>query len=185
MGRTTGRDADETRRQIIHAAARLVSRRGSSVSISAIADAAGVSKGGLLYHFASKDELLEAVAAWLFDSFRAAVYDAAEADPEPGRLTRAYVRVSFADGADEAAAREMIAVAAQLMYEPRIQQLADADGARWREDLFGDGLPPEVVRVVLAATDGISAAPLWGTVLSPDDVRLLEEYLLDLAAAPR
>ena len=184
MGRTTGRDADETRRQIIDAAARLVSRRGSAVSISAIADAAGVSKGGLLYHFASKDELLEAVAAWLFDSFRDAVYDAAAADPAPGRLTRAYIRVSFADGANEAATRDMIAVAAQLMYEPRIQERASADGARWREELFGDGLAPEVVRVVLAATDGISAAPLWGAVLTGDDVHLLEQQLLVLAAAP-
>jgi AcrR family transcriptional regulator len=144
MGRTTGRDADETRRQIIEAAARLISRRGSAVPISAIADAAGVSKGGLLYHFASKDELLEAVAGRLFDSFRDAVHDAASEDPDPGRLTRAYVRVSFADVADEAAAREMIAVAAQLMHEPRIQQIAAEDGARWREDLFGDGLDPAV-----------------------------------------
>ena len=97
MGRVTGRDADDTRRQIIDAAARLVSRHGSAVSIAAIADAAGVSKGGLLYHFASKDELLEAVATSLFESFRESVYDAAVADPAPGRLTRAYVRVSFAE----------------------------------------------------------------------------------------
>jgi AcrR family transcriptional regulator len=176
MGRTTGRDADETRRQIIEAAARLISRRGSAVPISAIADAAGVSKGGLLYHFASKDELLEAVAGRLFD--------AASEDPDPGRLTRAYVRVSFADVADEAAAREMIAVAAQLMHEPRIQQIAAEDGARWREDLFGDGLDPAVVRIVLTSTDGVSAAPLWGTVLTSGDVAALEAQLLALASAP-
>jgi AcrR family transcriptional regulator len=184
MGRTTGRDADETRRQIIEAAARLISRRGSAVPISAIADAAGVSKGGLLYHFASKDELLEAVAGRLFDSFRDAVHDAASEDPDPGRLTRAYVRVSFADVADEAAAREMIAVAAQLMHEPRIQQIAAEDGARWREDLFGDGLDPAVVRIVLTSTDGVSAAPLWGTVLTSGDVAALAAQLLALASAP-
>ena len=184
MGRVTGRDADDTRRQIIDAAARLISRRGSAVSIAAIADAAGVSKGGLLYHFASKDELLEAVAVSLFDSFRTSVYDAAATDPHPGRLTRAYVRASFAEVADEAAAREEIAVAAQLMHEPRIQQLAAADGARWREELLADGLDPAVVRIVVAATDGISAAPLWGSVLAGDDVHALEEQLLALASVP-
>jgi len=184
MGRIIGRDAEDTRRQIIDAAARLISRRGATVPISAIADAAGVSKGGLLYHFASKDDLLEAVAVRLFGSFRDAVHAAAAADPDPGRLVRAYVRVSFAEVADEAAAREMIAVAAQLMHEPRVQRLADADGLRWRDELFGDGLDPAVVRLVLTATDGISAAPLWGAVLAGDDVRALEAQLLALAAKP-
>lgn len=184
MGRTTGRDADDTRLLIIDAAARLISRRGSGVPISAIAEAAGVSKGGLLYHFASKDDLLEAVARCLFDAFYDAVHNLAAADPDPGRLLRAYVRVSFADVADEAATRDMISVAAQLIHEPRIQQIAADDGARWHDELFADGLDPAVVRLVLTATDGVSAAPLWGTVLTRDDVDTLEAQLLELAAPP-
>lgn len=184
MGRTTGRDADDTRIQIIDAAARLISRRGPAVPIAAIAEAAGVSKGGLLYHFASKDDLLEAVSRRLFDVFGDAVHDAAAADPDPGRLLRAYVRVSFADVADEAATREMIAVAAQLIHEPRIQQIAAEDGQRWHDELFGDGLDPAIVSLVVSATDGVSAAPLWGTVLTPEDMAALEAHLLELAAPP-
>ena len=182
MARTAGRDRDETRRLIVEAATRLIARRGSAVPVADIAREAGVSKGGLLYHFASKEDLLVAVATDLFERFRGDVLAEAQAEPEgaPGRLTRAYVRVSFSDGADEEGLRESIAVAAQLMHEPALQRAAEADGARWRADLLADGLEASVVRVVVAATDGVSSAPLWGPVLDADDRMALEAELVAL-----
>jgi len=181
MGRTAGRATDDTRRIIVDAATTLVAQRGSAVSIAEIAAAAGVSKGGLLYHFPTKEDLLRAGALELFESFRTRVYDAAQHEPEgtPGRLNRAYIRTSFADAADEGL-REMIAVAAQLMSEPSIVELSDADGDRWREDLTADGLPLSVVRLIVAATDGVSSAPLWGPVLDAADQRALEQELLEM-----
>lgn len=179
MGRMAGRATDDTRRIILDAATTLVAQRGSGVSIAAIAAAAGVSKGGLLYHFPTKDDLLRAGALELFESFRSRVYDDAQGEPTgvPGRLNRAYVRVSFADAADEGL-RELIAVAAQLMGEPSIPELSEADGRRWREELTSDGLPESTVRLIVAATDGVSSAPLWGAVLDADDQRALERELL-------
>ena len=53
----------ETRERVLQAAARLFSRRGySGVSIADVALAAGVSKAGLLHHFASKETLFLSVA---------------------------------------------------------------------------------------------------------------------------
>ena len=181
MSRTAGRDAADTRRQIIDAAITLIAQHGSGVAVADIAREAGVSKGGLLYHFASKDALLEAVARALFDDFRNAVYDAAAGDDAAGSLTRAYIRVSFADGTDPEHMRKMIAVAAQLMNIDALQQLGDADGVRWRDELMADGLDPATVRLVIAATDGVSSAPLWGTLLNSHDQRALEAQLLSLA----
>jgi len=179
MGRTAGRAAGDTRRIILDAAMKLVARGGSGVSIAEIAETAGVSKGGLLYHFPTKDDLLRAGAVDLFETFRARVYDHAQREPEgePGRLNRAYIRVSFADAADEGL-REMIAVAAQLMSEKAIQELSEVDGRRWREELTSDGLSESTVRLIVAATDGVSSAPLWGAVLDTDDQRALEGELL-------
>ena len=57
MARTAGRSADETRQLILTSAARLIGRHGTTVPVTDIAEAAGVSKGGLLYHFASKEAL--------------------------------------------------------------------------------------------------------------------------------
>jgi len=179
MGRTAGRATDDTRRMILDAAMTLVARRGAGASVADMAKAAGVSKGGLLYHFPTKDDLLRAGAIDLFESFRTRVYEAAQPEPEgvPGRLTRAYIRISFADAAGDSV-REVIAVAAQLMAEKLIQEMSDADGRRWRDELMADGLADSTVRLIIAATDGVSSAPLWGTVLDEADQRALEQELL-------
>ena len=181
MGRTAGRATDDTRRMILDAAMTLVARRGAGVTLADIAKAAGVSKGGLLYHFPTKDDLLQAGATDLFETFRTSVYEAAQAEPEgaSGRLTRAYIRVSFADAAGDSV-REVIAVAAQLMSEQPIQEMSDADGRRWRDELKADGLEESTVRLIIAATDGVSSAPLWGTVLDEADRRDLERELLTM-----
>ena len=62
MARTAGRAPDQTRRALLDAAARVVRERGVSARLDEIAQAAGVSKGGLLYYYANKDELLDALA---------------------------------------------------------------------------------------------------------------------------
>lgn len=120
MARTAGRSADETRQLILTSAARLIGRHGTTVPVTDIAEAAGVSKGGLLYHFPNKETLLNGVATNLMTQFRSHVEQAATAEPEgvPGRLTRAYIRVSFAHAGDPNGLRDYIALAAHLMSSP-------------------------------------------------------------------
>lgn len=156
MARTAGRSADETRQLILTSAARLIGRHGTTVPVTDIAEAAGVSKGGLLYHFPNKETLLNGVATNLMTQFRSHVEQAATAEPEgvPGRLTRAYIRVSFAHAGDPNGLRDYIALAAHLMFEPALEELAQADAAQWRSALFEDGLDPAITRMVIAATDG-------------------------------
>ncbi|MGO1768784.1 MAG: TetR/AcrR family transcriptional regulator [Microbacterium sp.] len=179
MGRVAGRDADDTRRIILDAATELFARRGVGVSLAEIAETAGVSKGGLVYHFASKDDLVRAGALHLFERFRQAVHNEADAESEgtPGRLARGYIRASFAEAGGQDI-RDLISVSAQLMADPEVRELSDADGRRWREELSADGLAPEVIRIIVAATDGVSSAPLWGSVLDADDQRALEAELI-------
>jgi AcrR family transcriptional regulator len=55
----------ETRAAIIHAAARLFARHGiEATSIDAVAASIGLTKGAVYGSFASKQELIEAVAEW-------------------------------------------------------------------------------------------------------------------------
>lgn len=149
MARTAGRSADETRQLILTSAARLIGRHGTTVPVTDIAEAAGVSKGGLLYHFPNKETLLNGVATNLMTQFRSHVEQAATAEPEgvPGRLTRAYIRVSFAHAGDPSGLRDYIALAAHLMFEPALEELAQADAAQWRSALFEDGLDPAIARI--------------------------------------
>jgi AcrR family transcriptional regulator len=78
---------DDTRRQILNAAAKLFRQNGyASTSLRDIAAATGMKAGSLYYHFASKEEIAETVMAEGIDLVRAAVKQAlasrsAEADP--------------------------------------------------------------------------------------------------------
>jgi AcrR family transcriptional regulator len=65
---------DDTRRQILNAAAKLLRRNGyASTSLRDVAAATGMKAGSLYYHFASKEEIAETVMAEGIDLVRAAV----------------------------------------------------------------------------------------------------------------
>lgn len=181
MGRTAGRDPEQTRSALLQAAGQLVRERGISATLDDVARRAGVSKGGLLYHFGSKQELLLAMAHEWLEHFRTAVLDAVDPeDDAPGRLVRAYVRTSIDDALDAAATRDALVVIAHLSTVEAVTELARADALRWQEDLRADGLPEDVLLLVLAAADGVSAQPVWGMEPAPEELERLGEQLLAL-----
>ncbi len=179
MGRTAGRSPEDTRRLVLDAAAEVIRAHGVAASLDVVARRAGVSKGGLLYHFPSKDALVVALADEMNEAFRAAVR--AHLDPDdagPGRLTRAFVRASLAEAAEDHEARERIALTAHLITVPAVARLAQEDTAWWERELAADGLPVEVQAVVVAAADGVSGAPLWGATPDRERLDLLRTRLL-------
>ncbi|MEU9508619.1 TetR/AcrR family transcriptional regulator [Micromonospora sp. NPDC048170] len=188
MGRTAGRSSQDTRRLVLETAATVIRTHGISVSLDVIAQHAGVSKGGLIYHFPTKEALVVALATDMLEAFRASVDAYADpTDDGPGRLTRAFVHASLEPEIEESDAHERVALVAQLHASTAVAELAAADYQRWERDLAADGLPPDVLAVVIAAADGVMASPLWGA--TPDRTRLdlLRVSLLamiDAAASP-
>ncbi|MFJ5868432.1 TetR/AcrR family transcriptional regulator [Streptomyces parvus] len=66
------------RSQILEAATRVVQREGvKSVTFDSVAAEAGLTKGGLLYHFASRDDLVLAIHQHLADRWEAQLVAAA------------------------------------------------------------------------------------------------------------
>ncbi|KQB83582.1 TetR/AcrR family transcriptional regulator [Corynebacterium oculi] len=181
MARTT-RTPEETRALILQAAARLIRQQGPTVSLAAIAKEAQVSKGGLLYHFPTKDDLLHGLVTEFVQRFRTQVEreDERSGDASPGHLTRAYIRAIFAGVHDPGALHDELALAAHLLSEPELREVTQRDAARWREQLHADGLPEHTVRLIIAATDGSSSGPLWGAILTTEDLKHLERDLLAL-----
>lgn len=185
MGRTTGRSPDQTRRLILQATAQLVRTQGMNATLDDIAELAGVSKGGVIYHFTSKDELITALAIGLFDSFRLAVDTHLDPDDTtPGRLTRAYIRACLDSGQDETTARQDTILTAQLTTSPEIAALAKADAERWHADLYADGLPRDIVALIIAAADGATSATVWGGVTQQCDYERIERQLTVLTREP-
>jgi tetracycline repressor-like protein len=67
----------------------------AAVTLDAVANRAGVSKGGLLYHFPSKEALVSGMVDGLCRAFAGLADAAASADPVPvGRSARAYLAAS-------------------------------------------------------------------------------------------
>jgi len=85
------------RRNLLDEARKLAVEEGlASVTMQAVSEAAGVTKGGCIHHFPSKKDLIEAV----FDELLQAIDEDIEAriarDPEPyGSFTRAYINSVF------------------------------------------------------------------------------------------
>jgi AcrR family transcriptional regulator len=81
----------DTRARIIGAAETLAREVGPGrLSLDAVAARAGVSKGGLLYHFPSKTRLLEALVEGFLGEVDGALQDA-EADGSPNAVAMAYL----------------------------------------------------------------------------------------------
>lgn len=183
MGRTTGRSPEDTRRLVLDAAASAIRTHGIGATLDLVAREAGISKGGLVYHFPSKTALLVALAQGELDAFWDAVH--AHLDhPEgtPGRLVRAYVRASLAP-VDEGEALERFTLIAQLLAVPEVLDLARVDDERWQAALAGDGVPEATRTLVLAAAEGIGGRPLWAADLEPAVRERLEADLLDMVDA--
>ncbi|MEU4175801.1 TetR/AcrR family transcriptional regulator [Streptomyces sp. NPDC026589] len=87
------------RTQILEAATRVVQREGvKSVTFDSVAAEAGLTKGGLLYHFASRDDLVRAIHQHLADQWEADLVAAAgKPAAEATRKERlaAYTRVAI------------------------------------------------------------------------------------------
>jgi AcrR family transcriptional regulator len=117
-----------------------------------VAKEAGVSKGGLLHHFRSKDALVETMLRRLFADFEACVQSYADQEaPTPGRWLRAYVRATFDD---EPPPLEVIAVLLSGMLEnDALLTLVRDDWRHWQERLLNDGVPAARAQVIRQAAD--------------------------------
>lgn len=82
------------RAALIDAATAVIVEQGlARLTVDSVARAAGVTKGGLFHHFASKDDLIRGVLNEMMQRAEDHVEGAMAADPEPhGRFTRAYLK---------------------------------------------------------------------------------------------
>jgi TetR/AcrR family transcriptional regulator, acrAB operon repressor len=96
--RRTKEESARTRRRIIAAARRVFAQRGvTRTSLGHVADAAGVTRGAIYWHFANKralfDAMRECVSLPLADRIDFALLD--ERNPDPLRAVQAFLRGLF------------------------------------------------------------------------------------------
>lgn len=90
---------EQVRRTLLECTAKIAAEVGvARVTIEAVAKAAGITKGGLLHHFPSKQALIEAMVSDVLEQVDREIEDSMAKDPiAKGRFTRAYVAMSLHD----------------------------------------------------------------------------------------
>lgn len=163
MTDTTGRNAERTRRAVLDAAIALLNERGTSVSLADVAERAGVSKGGLMHHFPSREALFNALAIDVLDRFRAAVNAHLDlSENTPGKLLRAYVRTLCGGAPDVMREFSASPIWNTLTHNPEIATAMSEDNELWRTDLSADGIDATHVAIVRRAAEGLAAAYSYG-----------------------
>ena len=145
---------------------RLLDYGPSGLVLDAVAADAGVSKGGLLYHFPSKEALIEGLTERMLAGFDACQDEFAEADPEEGgAYTRAYLHSTVTprgEAADDSA-RLMAGLLASMGGDPARLDVVRAHFSRWQARLEeADGVDPVAVTIVRLAADGLWLSSLLG-----------------------
>ena len=87
------------RRALLDAAQQIAVAQGlQHVTVQAVAQAAGVTKGGLLHHFASKQRLLDALFADLIEAYEQEISSRMASQTQTyGVFSRAYIETTMAD----------------------------------------------------------------------------------------
>jgi AcrR family transcriptional regulator len=152
-------DTIETHKRILQAANQVVVREGSNaLTLDAVAKEAGVSKGGLLYHFPSKEALISAMVEDLICEADQSMHDLQAGDPQSERSwTRAYIKSCWLCGETDTISAALIPAAASnpMLLDP-LRRYYET----WQEKLdqdLGDTTKSTLIRMAL---DGLWLADL-------------------------
>lgn len=173
------------RQKVLDAAERvLLTRSADTFTLDAVAIEAGVSKGGLIYHFPSKEALLESLVARAVAEVDDALAEATVSDV-PGAFTRAYLDLSVPPDPRVPIAAPTAALVAAVALDPRLLAPLRAAYVRWQARLEADGLDPAAATAVRFAVDGWWLAALLGLPSLAADVHARTRALLaDLCTPP-
>ena len=153
---TQRRRAVVTRDLILDACSRILQRDGlTSLTLDAVAVEAGLSKGGLLYHFPSKVALIEALFQHNIDRFNLRLHEIVCTEERgPGGWLRAYARASIEQITDPANASLYASLFAAGERYPTVLALMRQSYDRWQAEIEACGFDPTTALLVRLAVDG-------------------------------
>jgi AcrR family transcriptional regulator len=152
-----------TRETIVDAAMAVVRDQGvAKLTLDEAAREAGISKGGVLYHFKSKDDLIRGMVQRLIDQCDQLNQDYYLREPDgPYRWARTLVRACF-DPTGPANDPVGGALLAAVTVNPVLMEPIHAMYAKWMERLASDSPDMARARLVCTAMDGLYFQRLMG-----------------------
>ncbi len=179
----------QVRAQLLQAASDIATDQGvPAVTLDAVAERAGVTKGALQYHFANKQGLLDALFEQTLMRFEQQMHTridegVAQGAPKHGAAARAYLRTTIDETSPAASTNVLRVLVAAMMTDPAIRERYAAPMRKWTRP---DPLPPEAaarLMICRLAADGLWISDLLGyqnmpTRLRAEVVRQLEQLAL-------
>jgi AcrR family transcriptional regulator len=139
------------------------------LTLEAVAREAKLSKGGLLYHFATKEALIQAMLDRLIQHCEHEIEAHQQGDIEPGHWTRAYVRraseprLSYPGEAGFPHSKELGAgLIVAATSNPRLLEPLRKRFQAWQQASESDGIDAARATIVRLAVDGLWLAELLG-----------------------
>jgi AcrR family transcriptional regulator len=161
---SSGKKRSETRDRLVRCAIDILVNQGNeALTLDAVAHAAEVSKGGLLYHFPNKEALITGIIQHLIDDFNAEIEFelAKEKGDEPGKWLRAYVRATFNSSQLPLALGSSLFAAVSISLSPETVKQIDAQISQWQEKIYNCGLDPVQASIVYLASEGLWATEMF------------------------
>lgn len=163
----------DTKDKIIRSVYSLVTGQGiSRMTMDSVAEEAGMSKGGLFYHFPTKEVLIESMLNQIFNQFDEQLEEEFESEEVAGGRTRSYLKTTFLKH-DQDENEFVLALLAALVNYPELLTTAREYYHKWQSQLENDQTDPVDSTIVRLATDGLWFSELFG--LAPIDEELREQ----------
>lgn len=150
------------RTQLLEAAAAIVNEQGSEyLTLDAVAKKAGVSKGGLLYHFKNKLTLVQGLVDHADELYRSNVNHRVQEDPqEQGKWARAFIEATREHRSENASITSGM-LAAQGINSQLLLPLQDTYKT-WQNKIEHDGLDKVDATIIRLAIDGLWLSEIFG-----------------------
>lgn len=175
--------AISTREKVLRATNQIVLEQGlSQLTLEEAAKVAGVSKGGLLYHFPSKRDLIIGLMDYVMDLHQAELdvelrKIASNQPYNKGELIKAYIEFSKNSKIHEVS----IALFAAIMTDPELLSKIRSKYKELVDGFASSGLDPAYASVIRLALDGIMFADVLGLEPPRGELRMqIFDHLLRL-----
>lgn len=151
--------SNTTQTTILDAANTVILENGAdALTLSAVAETAGISKGGLLYHFPSKKKLIEGMIKRMIAEVDAALEN--ELINNGGDYVKAYIHASFPD--DPSRSEISAALFAVVANDMGLIEPLRARFFKMQEEIAAAAISPEIGTILRLALDGLWVSDLFG-----------------------
>jgi AcrR family transcriptional regulator len=171
-----------TRENILRSANKVILDKGAdALTLEAVAEEAGISKGGLLYHFPSKKNLIQG----MIESMIAKVDSALEEElvKSGGNYLEAYIRASFKTETEPD--QISYALFAAISNDPELIKPLQARFFKMQDEISAAAPSEEIGTIIRLALDGLWISDLFGFAPPSSELRAKMLYtLLEITKKP-